>query len=99
MYNLETVDRVSRLPRPWGHSLELRTETVWDAFFLNALILDCHERGETLELANNVPNQASRFEPALQARNERMVGPGQELWNHACNLCCDKREINGIIGI
>ncbi|KZP31410.1 hypothetical protein FIBSPDRAFT_724394 [Athelia psychrophila] len=97
IYNLETVDRVSRLPRTWSHSLDLRTETVWDAFCLNGLILDYHERSETLELANDASNHASRLEPALQARNERMVGPGQELWNHACKSCCDRREINGII--
>lgn len=95
---METEDRVSRLSRLWEHSLDLRTETVWDAFFLNGLILDFYERKQTLELANNAPSSA-RLQPALQARNERMVGPGQELWNHACNICCDKREIDGIIGI
>lgn len=93
IYNLETEDRVTRLPEAWEHNLDLSTETVWDAFFLNGLLLDFKERGDTLELAHNVHDQATRLRPALEARTERMVGPGQELWNHACNVCCARRDV------
>lgn len=88
MYNLEAEDRVVPLSRVWNHSLNLTTETVWDSFFLNALLLDSKQRGDTLELQHNVQNHATRLRPAIEARNERMVGPGQELWNHACEGCC-----------
>ncbi|KAF7976972.1 hypothetical protein HWV62_5047 [Athelia sp. TMB] len=97
IYNLEAGDRVTRLPRDWGHSLDLSTETVWDAFFLNGLILDAKGWNTALELRHDAPDQATRLRPALEARNKRMVGPGQELWNHACNICCDRREKDGII--
>lgn len=72
---------------------------VWDSFFLNGLILDAKQRDTALQLKQDVPDQATRLRPALEARNERMVGPGQELWNHACNICCDRREKDGIIGM
>lgn len=98
IYNLEAENRMVRLPQHWNHSLDLSTETVWDAFFLNGLILDAKERNTALELRHDVSDQATRFRPALEARNERMVGPGHELWNHACNVCCARRELNGRTG-
>jgi hypothetical protein len=42
----------------------------------------------SLEVAHNAESQAARLRPALQARNMKMAGPGQEAWNHACELCC-----------
>lgn len=92
MYNLEAEDRVMLLSRVWDHSLDLSAETVWDSFFLNGLLLDFKDRNDTLELEHDAQNHAARLRPAIQARNERMVGPGQELWNHACELCCASRE-------
>jgi len=52
------------------------------------LLTDCDEQGEVLELIHVAPSQAKRLRPALKARNKRMEGPGQEAWNHACELCC-----------
>lgn len=65
---------------------------MWDGFFLHSLLLEHSERGTVLELAHDAHDQAERLQPALEARNNGMVGPGQELWNHACDLCCEIRE-------
>ncbi|KAF7968972.1 hypothetical protein HWV62_28773 [Athelia sp. TMB] len=95
LYNLEAEGHATPLSRVWNHSVELNAETVWDSFFLNGLLLDFKDRKDTLELDNNTVDHATRLRPAIQARNERMVGPGQELWNHACEVCCASREIDG----
>ena len=71
---------------------------VWDAFFIYALLLDTNERNVPLDLDHNAPDNAQRLRAALDARNERIVGPGQELWNHACDLCCEITECNGVTG-
>jgi hypothetical protein len=66
---------------------------------MNALLLDCKERAVALELADDAPDQATRLQLALEQRNKRMVGPGQEFWNHACTLCCEMREVSpGVFG-
>ncbi|KAF8589403.1 hypothetical protein K439DRAFT_1645149 [Ramaria rubella] len=44
-------------------------------------------RAEVLELPHWHGTQADRLRPALEARNERMMGIGQEQWNHACDKC------------
>jgi hypothetical protein len=75
-------------PANWQISLDLDVEDVWNGFFFHSLLLDHIERGVVLELDHNAPSQAARLHPALQARNERMAGPGQEEWNHACDDCC-----------
>jgi hypothetical protein len=87
----------SALPSNWSTSFELDVEDVWNGFFLHALLLDQKERQDidedtVLELDHNAPSQSDRLSPALQARNARMVGPGQEAWNHACELCCWVRQ-------
>lgn len=46
------------------------------------------ERNSILELQHNASSQAERLRPHLRSRNMRMVGPGQEQWNHVCDLCC-----------
>jgi hypothetical protein len=76
------------LPPVWDARLELDCRDVWNAFFLHALLLDHAEQGTVLQLPHNAPSQDARFREALRARNFRMVGPGQEEWNHACDLCC-----------
>jgi hypothetical protein len=89
---------VDRVVGDWHLQLELTGDHVWDAFFIDALISDCNEHDTLLELDNNVPDQAQRLRPALEARNLSMVGPGQELWNHACELCCKlKTTETGIV--
>lgn len=80
-----------------GNSLDLTVEIVWDAFFLNGLLLDFTERADSLELAYDALDKATCLKPALESCNERMVGPEQELWNHACEICCDSRDKNGTI--
>lgn len=72
---------------------------MWDSFFLNGLLLDFKEPNDILELEHNVPDHAARLRPAIQAHNERMVGPGQELWNHTCEVCCASRELDGHTGM
>ncbi|KAI0689723.1 hypothetical protein C8T65DRAFT_746069 [Cerioporus squamosus] len=69
-------------------SKHLTTIQAWDAFFTHSLLLHHQEHGTTLELDHNAPSHAERLRPALQARNLMMVGPGQEEWSHACDLCC-----------
>ncbi|KAL1937345.1 hypothetical protein VTO73DRAFT_13806 [Trametes versicolor] len=76
------------LPAEWKLTRSLTTEHVWDAFFTYSLLLDHHERGTILQLAHNATSHTERLRPALQARNALMVGPGQEQWSHACDLCC-----------
>ena len=77
------------LPADWQFSLQLDVDDVWNGFFLHALILDHLETGSAgLKLTHNVESQAKRLQPALQERNARMAGPGQEAWNHACDRCC-----------
>lgn len=70
---------------------------MWDAFFLHALLRHHSEKSpkSVLRLTNKGSN-ADRLKPALEERNLAMVGPGQEHWNHACDLCCATEEnVNG----
>ena len=64
----------------------LTGELVWNAFYLHALLLDCHRRGATLDLPHRC-NQDQRFIEAIDARNDAMVGTGQPMWAHACDEC------------
>ncbi|KAF8957712.1 hypothetical protein BDZ97DRAFT_2078966 [Flammula alnicola] len=64
----------------------LDVEDVWDGLLLYWVLEDAQEREEVLELVHDAPSQAKRLQPALHARNLRMAGPGQEAWNHACEV-------------
>jgi hypothetical protein len=75
------------LPAVWDHRLEMTVDDVWNGFFIYSLLLDHSERDSILLLDHKAPSQARRLQPALQARNARMRGTGQEHWNHACDLC------------
>ncbi|KAJ7705216.1 hypothetical protein B0H16DRAFT_1346377, partial [Mycena metata] len=75
------------MPTDWLR-LQMDVDDVYNSFFLHALLLDHHERDVVLQLQHNAPSQAERLHPALEARNIRMAGPGQEEWNHFCDLCC-----------
>ncbi len=71
----------------------MEIEDVWMGFYLHGLLNDIRERRDSgeevvLELPHDAASQGERLRPALQARNQRMIGPGQENWSHACNLCC-----------
>ncbi|RDX54688.1 hypothetical protein OH76DRAFT_1340898, partial [Lentinus brumalis] len=64
----------------------LSSETVWHAFYLHALLLDCERRSDILHLPHAGPHSA-RLLRALEARNLRMAGLGQPQWAHACDEC------------
>jgi hypothetical protein len=40
-----------------------------------------------LQIPNKALSQANRLRPALEARNDQMLGPGQVEWTHACEKC------------
>ncbi|RDB27256.1 hypothetical protein Hypma_004511 [Hypsizygus marmoreus] len=92
IYNVESGDIHLRLAQEWPLQLMLDSEHVWDGFFLFALLRENVEHETVLQLAHDAPDQAERLRPALEDRNAAMVGPGQELWNHACELCCEIRR-------
>ena len=75
------------VPAVWHVSLEMDVDHVWDGFYIYSLLLDHAERDAVLYLDHNAVSQAKRIRPALQARNRRMRGTGQEEWSHACELC------------
>ena len=89
IYNSGFVNEYIRafLPAVWDHRLEMTIDNVWNRFFIHSLLLDHLERNAVLQLDHKAPPQARRLQPALQARNLRMRGTGQEHWNHACELC------------
>ncbi|KDQ52939.1 hypothetical protein JAAARDRAFT_183569 [Jaapia argillacea MUCL 33604] len=86
-YSLGRNSISDSLPSSWNRSLLMKIDDVWNGFFFHSLFLDCEERGTTLELQHDAPTQGLRLRPALQERNIRMVGPGQENWNHVCDKC------------
>ena len=69
-----------------GDAHALTTETVWNAFWLYALLKHHDATGETFTLPHAGDHQG-RFTSALDARNAMMVGTGQPLWSHACDDC------------
>jgi len=76
------------LPVAHSKSLTLDVDDVWDALCLHWLLDDCEERDCVLEIPHDASSQAKCLQAAMMARNNRMAGPGQEEWNHACDLCC-----------
>ncbi|KAJ6449704.1 hypothetical protein C8R47DRAFT_999114 [Mycena vitilis] len=60
--------------------------TVWDGFFLHALLRDVTKRGFLLSVPHNGSN-VDRLNIALETRNTWMVGTGQDQWAHACKGC------------
>ncbi|KAJ7167590.1 hypothetical protein C8R46DRAFT_1093498 [Mycena filopes] len=78
----------SVLPALWPYTFQMDVEDVWNAFFLHNLLVDHTAHGQPLELSHIAASQADRLRPALHARNVRMAGPGQDAWNHVCDLCC-----------
>ncbi len=61
-------------------------ELVYEAFFLHGLLLDAYNQGASLSLPNS-GEQRDRMDKALDERNKRMVGTGQEFWAHRCQIC------------
>ena len=93
-YTLSTK-RTPNLPIDWVH-LELDVDDVWNAFFLHILLDRHEERGQTLVLPHKGYTQRERFLVAIRDENARMVGTGQEHWNHVCNKCCWVYEKGGV---
>ncbi|TFK85189.1 hypothetical protein K466DRAFT_495238 [Polyporus arcularius HHB13444] len=78
IYNMGLSDILEARP--------LSADTVWHAFYLHALLLDCRRRSERLRLPH-AGVHAARLLDALEARNTRMAGVGQPHWAHACDEC------------
>lgn len=98
IYNILHRDRTCRFPSyVWPVTCELSPEFVLDSFFLFSLLRDHAEKQTVLHLRND-GDQSERLDEALRARNAAMVGPGQEHWNHGCDLCYHYREVDGRIG-
>jgi hypothetical protein len=82
----------------WSNNLELDVEDVWNGFFLHSLLLDHIKPGTVFELDHNASSQSHCLCPALEAQSLCIMGPGQEEWNHAHNLCCwICKDENGIL--
>ncbi|KAJ7134925.1 hypothetical protein C8R43DRAFT_1072732 [Mycena crocata] len=64
----------------------LQPHTVWDSFFLHALLRDAVKQDYQLSVPHHGLNN-ERLNAALKARNARMVGTGQDQWAHACSAC------------
>ncbi|PPQ78706.1 hypothetical protein CVT24_002284 [Panaeolus cyanescens] len=92
MSNTEAKDLLADVYR---RDHELAGKTVWDSLFLFWLMEDHVENNTILEVNHQASTQAIHLEKALEARNDRMIGPGQELWNHACDLCLWIKEQDG----
>jgi hypothetical protein len=67
-------------------SHHLHSDLVLDAFFLHGLLRDVDRYGERLALPHG-GLQRHRFDEALDRRNHRMAGTGQEMWAHRCYKC------------
>ena len=72
----------------WFYSLKMWVDDVWNGFFIHCLLLDHEEQNVTIQLTHTAQSQSKWLQPALKACNAQMHGPGQEHWNHACDLCC-----------
>ncbi|KAI0708330.1 hypothetical protein C8Q76DRAFT_627155 [Earliella scabrosa] len=64
----------------------LTVDTVWNAFYLHSLLLHSVRTSQRLILPH-AGSHSERFMMALEARNTFIVGEGQPLWAHACDLC------------
>ncbi|KIJ36555.1 hypothetical protein M422DRAFT_61158 [Sphaerobolus stellatus SS14] len=89
IYNAEFDNLCSTIALPfgWKFALKLDTDIVSDAFYLYSLLLDHSRQAQVLSPPHHAPNNTERLQNALEQRNERMVGPGQPEWNHACDVC------------
>ncbi|KAJ6609392.1 hypothetical protein B0H10DRAFT_1813877, partial [Mycena sp. CBHHK59/15] len=84
IYNL-ALD-VSSIPNASRLSHQLDGELVLDAFFCHAVLRDKSSQHKVLSIPHH-GTQRHRLDQALEERNYRMVGTGQELWAHTCDRC------------
>ncbi|PBL01903.1 hypothetical protein ARMGADRAFT_858482, partial [Armillaria gallica] len=85
-YNEGLQTPVTNVPNNFVLNNKLTAELVYEVFFLHRLILDAYNRGVSLTLPNS-SKQHDCLDRALEERNKRMVGMGQELWAHHCKVC------------
>ncbi|KAJ7498852.1 hypothetical protein FB451DRAFT_1347307 [Mycena latifolia] len=76
----------SEIPNASRLSNQLDGELVLESFFLHAVLKDKSEQNLKLSVPHH-GFQNHRLDQALQERNYRMVGTGQEMWAHACDRC------------
>ncbi|KAI0311591.1 hypothetical protein OF83DRAFT_1068546 [Amylostereum chailletii] len=99
IYKLEHASKIHLFPKHWTTNPELSPEIIWDTFFQFSLLCECDEQvknGSPVNLVmNNSGDQATRLHKKLDKRNKLMVGPGQEYWDHVCDLCCKVKVIDG----
>lgn len=99
IYRMEHASKVQLFPKHWTTTPILSPEIIWDAFFQFSLLCECDEQidnGSPVSLImTNSGEQADRLHAKLDERNKLMVGPGQEYWDHACDLCCEVKVTDG----
>ncbi|KAJ7509683.1 hypothetical protein B0H11DRAFT_1702569, partial [Mycena galericulata] len=72
--------------RPDDSEQMLQPTTIWDSFYLHALLRDATKHNLQLSVNHNGFN-SDRLNSALKSRNVRMAGSGQDQWAHACHNC------------
>ncbi|KAL4248498.1 hypothetical protein ABKN59_007778 [Abortiporus biennis] len=93
IYQAQHIEAQLLFP-PWSIDPKLTTNIVWDAIFLYVLLCE-YDKCRTMLVLSNEGNFSERLDGALQQCNTAIIGPGQEHWNHACDLCCHIHQING----
>lgn len=83
---LKPQDQVKDLNKSTFLVHDLDGELVLDSFFMHALIRDKTKSQIVLQLPHNGTHGA-RLTMALDERNLRVAGTGQEMWGHACKDC------------
>ncbi|KAJ7623919.1 hypothetical protein DFH06DRAFT_1340239 [Mycena polygramma] len=84
IYNLALG--VSSIPNASRLSHNLDGELVLDAFFYHSVLRDKCTQRQILSVPHG-GNKRHRLDQALQERNYRMIGTGQEMWAHTCDRC------------
>ena len=70
----------------WQFGFKLKTEHIWDAFVVLALLRDCEAGGRLLKLPHK-GDQKDRFTAAMEERNLRIIQEGQNELRHRCKKC------------
>lgn len=85
-YNQGVGAPATNVPNNLKYHDVMTGEMVYDAFFLHGLLLD-HFNGHSRLSGPHRGLQRDRLTAALEERNIRMVGTGQEHWAHRCKIC------------
>ncbi|KAJ7212741.1 hypothetical protein C8J57DRAFT_1604047 [Mycena rebaudengoi] len=84
VYNLALG--TSDIPNASRLTHQMDYDFVIEAFFLHAVLKDKSEQNQILSVPHH-GMQNHRLDQALQERNYRIVGTGQEMWGHLCDRC------------